>query len=184
MKKVLLIHGFEGGSAENWQPWLESELISAGFVVLNIDLPDSHHPDFDESMSYLRNVSADLGSDDIVIGHSLGGYFALKLCEEKEFGSVILVAPAIGDLLPIKYYKKIWPMSDVEAVESVIAHGLDLSAVKAKKKVAFFGKADPLIPVKSSEILGQDWDIRILNKIGHLTSKKFEELRDAILELA
>lgn len=41
MKKVYIIHGWEGYPEENWLPWLKLELESGGFEVNVPQMPEA-----------------------------------------------------------------------------------------------------------------------------------------------
>ena len=81
--RALIIHGFDGDPSEGWKPWLTSSLEMAGFEVRSPKLPNTKHPNFEETMAFLKKETADFTKDDTVIGHSLGAHFALKLAEKK-----------------------------------------------------------------------------------------------------
>ena len=44
MKRVFIIHGWEGFPEEGWFPWLKNELEAKGFEVHVPNMPDSEHP--------------------------------------------------------------------------------------------------------------------------------------------
>lgn len=166
MKKALILHGFEASSQSNWFPWLAGELSERGWKVLVPDLPNSASPNFDETMEFLRLHTADFEEEDIVIGHSLGAFWALKLAEEKKFGGLYLVAPAVGEL-PYNKYRASWPGSDVDALEEVTCHGVNFHEIGTKKKVVWLSEDDPLIPIESAMLFGKDWKVIRQKGYGH-----------------
>jgi predicted alpha/beta hydrolase family esterase len=44
MKKVYIIHGWEGSPTNNWFPWLKGELESKGFEVIVPSMPEPESP--------------------------------------------------------------------------------------------------------------------------------------------
>lgn len=174
-KRAIIIHGFEGNGENHWNPWLKKELEKKGWEVKNPTLPNPSHPDFEESMEFLRKETADFGGNDMVVGHSLGGYFALKLAEEKEFGKIVLVAPAIGELT--KEEEAGWRKEgkkegwDVEALLKAKSQKVDLKKVKAKTKVAVFSDNDVELAAAAPHFLDEDWEVKMLNEKGHFCAK-------------
>ncbi len=67
--RVLILHGYEGNSAEHWQSWLARKLRRAGQDVAYPDLPDPLHPDLDAWLAVLEAERR--GPSDIVVCHSL-----------------------------------------------------------------------------------------------------------------
>jgi predicted esterase YcpF (UPF0227 family) len=59
-------------------------------------LPNANNPDFEESFNFLSTKVENLRKNDFVVGHSLGGYFTLKLLEKYDFNA-ILVAPVTNE---------------------------------------------------------------------------------------
>ena len=181
MKKILLIHGFEGSSEGNFLPWLEEELTKAGFQVINETLPNPDRPNFEESMEFLREKVKDFSHEDSIVGHSLGGYWALKLAEEKEFGGLYLVAPAIGNL-PYDWYRQESSDSDIDSLEGVVGRGFRGDAVKAGHKVAFFSLDDPHVPFSDiAPLLDETWEIEKHDGYGHFLDSAYGFILERIL---
>ncbi|HMR01659.1 MAG TPA: YqiA/YcfP family alpha/beta fold hydrolase, partial [Candidatus Gracilibacteria bacterium] len=108
MKKVLFIHGFEASANSVWFPWLEQQLQQFGYVVVNQTWPNPKHPNFEDSMAFLEDLTRDFLPHDSIVGHSLGGFFALKLAEKRELDRLFVVAPAVGGL-PYGPCRQLWP---------------------------------------------------------------------------
>ncbi|MFA5352511.1 MAG: leucine--tRNA ligase, partial [Candidatus Gracilibacteria bacterium] len=179
--KVLMIHCFECGSDTAWQPYLREKLLEKGFDVRTPTLPNSAHPDFAESMAFLEKEAADFGEEDIVIGHSLGGYFALKLSEKKKFGKLILVAPAYSRIKKEMGVRAAKEGSDIAALLKVFANDFDLDKVKANQKIAYFGGNDNWIPLENSEEIKRDFEIKVFEDFGHFQMKELPQLLDVII---
>jgi predicted alpha/beta hydrolase family esterase len=181
MKKTLILHGFEGSEKSNWFVWLAEELTMRGYEVRNVTYPNSAHPDLAEILPFLREKVADFTDKDIIIGHSLGGYLALKLAEEKKFGELYIVAPALGDL-PYQTLRDKWEGSDVDALERTVEAGFDLSKVHASKKTALFSADDPWVPMEQTiEKLDDSWEIIRTDGCGHFRYKEYRVILDMVL---
>jgi leucyl-tRNA synthetase len=92
---IVLIHGFNSDSKQNWQPWLKGELERMGHKVFGLDLPNPSRPLIDEQVDYiLKNTKIDKNT--ILVGHSLGGAVILRLLERtksKIYKVVIVDSP-------------------------------------------------------------------------------------------
>lgn len=185
--RVLLIHGFEGSRNSNWLPWLEEQLLQSGYEVVNRTWPNSYEPDFDEVMSFLKELAQDFGETDILVGHSLGALFALKLLEwlsgqGKSLAGVFLVAPAVGGL-DFEHLQSLWPESDVSALRSIVGKGVQWDRLDAFHKQVFFSTNDPFIGLHAKDIFPSDWEKTVLAKRGHFMEREFMELLEVILAL-
>lgn len=176
MKKVLLIHGFEASRKSNWLPWLEKQLDQFGYETINETFPHPEHPDFDEIMAFYRDLTRDFTDEDSMVGHSLGGFIALKLAEELELDRLYVVAPAVGEQLDFDGYRKMWPGADVDALQQVIERGVDFGKIRARRKVAVFSDNDPYIPVSVASNFDRSWKTFIVPGYGHFQKLKYPEL--------
>lgn len=98
---VLVMHG-KHGTPERGVAGLDDKLRSAGFLVLNLEMPWSKKRDFDKSYSEaLSEMEEDvsrlkaMGADRIVLaGHSLGANAALAFASQKKGADMlVLLAP-------------------------------------------------------------------------------------------
>ena len=175
-RKVLIIHGFSGKVDGGWKPWIKSELEHLGYEVRIPQLPQAAHPNFEKTMAALRKEVADFTEEDIIVGHSLGGHFALKLAEEVAVRQLVLVAPCVG-ALPYSAWKKESPKDDVAAVQKAIEENLpNFSKNKAKHIVALFSEDDTGIPLTCAESLPASVEVVVLQKCGHFLGKKYLEI--------
>lgn len=82
MKNAIILHGAGNNSHGNWFPWLKSALEKRGYMVWTPDLPN---PDVPIRETWLATIFANkewkFNSESIVIGHSAGATFILRLLE-------------------------------------------------------------------------------------------------------
>ncbi|MEK7218222.1 MAG: alpha/beta fold hydrolase [Patescibacteria group bacterium] len=99
MSTVFIFHGYGGYPEKNWFPWLKIQLEQDGHSVCVPAMPDPEHPDLkrwfaDFPVSHLADPEC------MIIGHSLGATFALRLLERLDhpIAATFLVAPVPGPL--------------------------------------------------------------------------------------
>jgi uncharacterized protein len=102
MKKVILIHGWEGSPNEGWKPWLKKELEQKGITVLNPNMPDPNYPKQKEWIKHLSSIIGTPDSETFLVGHSLGAITILRylevLEENQKIGGAIFIAGFTDDL--------------------------------------------------------------------------------------
>ncbi|MBI4895150.1 MAG: serine hydrolase family protein [Candidatus Aenigmarchaeota archaeon] len=102
MKRVFLIHGWEGYPEEGWRPWLKKELEKRKFHVVVPSMPDPKNPTIDKWLTHLINVVGNPDEDSYFVGHSLGCITILRYLESlkqnENVGGVILVAGFTSNL--------------------------------------------------------------------------------------
>jgi len=81
MKNAIIFHGGGNDSKGNWFPWLKRELEERGYKVWTPDLPDSEHPHQKRWLRTVLNKKWDYTEDTVLIGHSAGATFILRLLE-------------------------------------------------------------------------------------------------------
>ncbi len=108
MRKVYLIHGWDGYPEEGWRPWLRDELILEGFETIVPAMPDTKTPTLEKWLPFLQDLVKKPDSDTYFVGHSLGCITILRYIEslnqEQRIGGVVLVAGFSTDL-DYKTYK-------------------------------------------------------------------------------
>lgn len=102
MKKIYLVHCWDGTSKDGWYPWLVEILSSKDIEVNLLDMPNTHTPIMKDWINYLDKNIDSLDSNTYFIGHSIGCQTILRYLEKKEItkiGGILLVTPWL-DLLP------------------------------------------------------------------------------------
>ena len=94
MKRVILVHRWSGGGADDWRPWLKSELEKLGFEVFSPTMPNVEEPVIEEWVNYLRGIVGEADSETYFIGHSIGCQTILRYLEtlDKSVGGAVFVA--------------------------------------------------------------------------------------------
>lgn len=100
MKNIFIIHGTEGHPKENWFPWLKQELEEKGYNVLVPQFPSPPivPAKIAEWFDVLKDYEQYINEDTIIIGHSLGGIFTLRMLEKLDHTvkAAIFVGTPIG----------------------------------------------------------------------------------------
>jgi len=182
--RVIVLHGAHGGPDTNWFPWLHSALNEEGIDVLRPQFPTPEGQSLRAWLdAYDRAVEPLSLAPTILVGHSLGAAFALRLVERsiEPFDGLFLASPFIGAL----------GLPDYDTINhSFFAESFDWAGIRDRKGKAgrcWAGDNDPYVPLaRSQEVaLRLEMPIEIVPGGGHLNRETglnaFPRLLEAIL---
>ncbi len=96
MKKVYIVHGWDGGPDEPLFVWLDKELSARGYAVERLAMPEPKKPVIEPWLQKLRD-SVRLDTDTIFLAHSVGCQAVMRfletLPEETRIAGMVLLAP-------------------------------------------------------------------------------------------
>ena len=182
--RAIILHGAHGGPDTNWFPWLHAELNAQGIDVLRPRFPT---PQGQSLSAWLR--AFDLAVEPlppartVLIGHSLGAVFALRLLERA-------TVPVDGLFLAAGFFGALG-LPDYDVInQSFFAAPLDWTALRERTPTAcrcWAGNDDPYVPLSRSQEIAERLNVplEIVPGGGHLNGETgfvtFPPLRDAIL---
>lgn len=164
MKKVFIIHGFQGSPNGGWRPWLMAELENRDIYACALSMPDPENPICTEWVEEIsRHVEKNKNDEIYLVGHSLGVPAILRYLE---FSSEI---PNVrGAVLVSGPCKK----SKNKKIENFLDKEFDYESIKSKiqKFVIIHGDNDPNVPLNNAEILSQKLgaELIVIPNGGHL----------------
>jgi len=167
MKNAIIIHGTEGYPEENWFPYLKKELEQRGYRVSVPQFPSP--PVVPAKISEWFDVLKDykIDKDTLLIGHSLGGVFTLRILEKLDHPvkGAFFVGTPVG-VKPITYYDR-----------DVAFCGFDFNWNKIKKNaerfVVFQSDNDPYVGLANGEKLANELGVELnfVPNAGHFNAK-------------
>jgi len=94
MKRVIIVHRWEGSSTDDWRLWLKNELEKLGYEVSAPDMPDTDVPIIEKWVNKLAEVVGTPDSNTYLVGHSIGCQTILRYLEniDTPVGGAIFVA--------------------------------------------------------------------------------------------
>ena len=100
MKTALIIHGAYGSPNENWFPWLKKSLEQHGYTVFVPQFPTPENQNLAAWLNTVQPHLDQLNQDSLIIGHSIGATFVLRVLEQlsQPVAVAALVAGFISDL--------------------------------------------------------------------------------------
>ena len=185
MNNVFIFHGTEGYPEENWFPWLKQELEPKGCSVFVPQFPSPPivPAKISEWFDVLKNYEQNIDENTILIGHSLGGIFTLRILEKLEhpIKAAIFVGTPIG-VQPIKNYDRDNGFS---------GFSFDWESIKEKAAdfVVFQSDNDPYVGLENGRELSKNLGVELsfVPNAGHFNKRagylKFDKLRDKVLEI-
>lgn len=168
VKRVIIVHGWEGHSNEGWFPWLKNKLNKKGFKVSVPQLPNPENPKIHEWVSALSKIAGTPDINTYFIGHSMGCQTIARYLEKLSVNEKIGGAVFVGG-----YFKSLTGLveDEPEIWEKWKSSSVDLDKVKIHlpKSVAFFSDNDPYVPLENIDDfknkLGSE--VIILKNMGH-----------------
>lgn len=188
MKRVFIIHGWDGYPEEGWFPWLKQELEDRGFGVQVPAMPHPEEPIIEEWVPYLSNLVSEPNEETYFVGHSVGNQMILRYLEGlppgKKVGGAVFVA-GFFELMGLDEEEQKIAKPWLEAP-------IDCGKVKQhiNKFVAIFSDSDPFVPLSNIKLMKQRLGAKTIVEQGkgHFSGddgvKELPSVLQAILEIA
>ena len=148
MKRVFVVHGWDGFPGEGWFPWLKAELEKRGFAVQVPQMPEASKPRIFNWVPKLAEVVGKPDTQTYFVGHSMGCQTIARYLESlpkgTQVGGVVYVAG---------FFKRLTGLEGDAEVQETDKHWLtaplDFAKVKSvsPKSVAIFSEDDPWVPL-------------------------------------
>jgi len=185
MKRVFIIHGWEGHPDEAWFPWLKTQLEKRGFEVYVPSMPNTEEPKIEEWVPHLKEMVKDPDENTFFVGHSIGCQTILRYLQDinSKVGGVVFVAGWVN-LKP--------EALEEEGAEEIASPWLnnqikwDDIRQKCSNFVALFSDDDPFVFLSDAEIFKDKLGAKIitLNNKGHIGGEaNITELPEVLEEL-
>ena len=165
VKRVFIIHGWEGYPEEGWFPWLKKELENRNFQVFVPAMPEAESPRIESWIPYLARLVGKPDKNTYFIGHSIGCQTILRYLQtiKTSVGGAIFVAGWVSLTLIATRTKE----------EQAIAKPwleAPIDFVKVKKTsshfTAFFSDDDPYVPLENIKTYQERLDAKIIIEKG------------------
>lgn len=168
MRNILIFHGTGGSPEGNWFPWLKEELESRGHRVFIPKFPDPRKDNhLEDWLKVLEAYKEYINESTILIGHSLGGLFLLRVLErlEKKVAAAFFISPPAG-VKPIKYFVSDEKFSGFEFDWEKIRKG-------AKYFKVYHSDNDPYISLANGQKVADELEVSLafIPNAGHLNAE-------------
>lgn len=185
MSNIFIFHGTEGFPEENWFPWLKQKLEEKGHKVFVPQFPSPPvvSAKITEWFDVLKDYEQYINKDTIIIGHSLGGVFALRLLEKNNHK--IKAACFVGTPIGIK------PILNYNRDSNFSGFDFDWDNIKNKSDnfIVFQSDDDPYVSLGNGKELANKLGVELsfIPNAGHFNKRagytKFNELLDKLNKL-
>ena len=170
MKKVVIVHCWEGYANYCWYPNTKKELEDKGYEVIVLEMPETNSPKLNGWLPKLQEVVGEPNEDLYLIGHSLGCITILRylesLKENEKIGGAIFVAGFTDNL-------------GYEEIKSFFEVPIDFEKIKTHcpKFVAIHSDNDPNVPLKHGDIFKEKLGAKLIikHKMGHFSGEVDKE---------
>lgn len=169
MNNIFIFHGTEGYPEENWFPWLKGELEKKGHKVFVPQFPSPPvvPAKISEWFDVLENYKKYINNDAILIGHSLGGKFLLRILErlERPIKAAFFVGTPIG----------VPPIANNERDNAFTGNDFDWEIIKKKAQhfIVFQSDNDPYVSLDNGKELAKNLSVELsfIPNAGHFNTK-------------
>lgn len=169
MKRVFVVHGWEGSPNEGWFPWLKKELESRGYKVFVPAMPHPENPTIDDWVGMLKDLAEEPDENTYFVGHSIGCQTILRYLETlpngKKIGRVVFVAPWMT------LSQEVWDEGEETKTTGKpwVETPIDFEKIKtmAKSFTCIFSSNDPFVPYEGNKkIFEEKLNAKIIIEVG------------------
>ncbi len=180
MKRVFIIHCWEGYPEYCWYPSVKKELEEKGYSVQIPEMPETNFPKLEKWLPTLQEAMGKSNEDTYLVGHSVGCVTILRYLESLEvgekIGGAVFVAGFTDDL-------------GFEELKNFFETPIDFEKAKSHcpKFIAIHADNDPFVALKYGDIFKEKLDAEVIVKhnMGHFSGpvddeKSCTELPDVV----
>lgn len=183
MRRIILVHGWDGYPEEGWFPKFRKEMEEQGFIVAIPAMEPADAPSRDRWVPQLANAVGTPDEDTYLVGHSAGCVTILRYLEGlpdgTKVGGVLLVAGFTDHL-------------GFEELKNYFTTPIDWTNVRSKADgfVAIHSDNDKFVPLSHADVFKAQLgaQVIVLKARGHFAGSdgttELPEARDAVLTLA
>jgi hypothetical protein len=159
MKKVFMIHGFNGSPNGGWRPWLMGELAKNDVWACSLAMPTPDVPVKEEWIKTISLAVQNSSEEIFLVGHSLGVPTILRYLEglpsDSKIGGVVLVS---GPVFPIK-------RDGYDNVNSFLIKSFDFEKIKnvCNNFTVIHGDNDPMVDFSEGQYLSQKLSCELIS---------------------
>lgn len=170
MKRIFIVHGWDGGSDKDWMPWVTAELKKLGHEVHCLDFPRTENPTIGDWVPFLSNAVGVPDKNTYFIGHSIGCQTIMRYLEtiDVKIGGVFFVAGwfDLENLEDAEAEEVARPWLEIPIDTGRVKHNTEFS-------ITILGDNDQWVPYKTTkkkfeDLLGSE--IITVPNGGHITS--------------
>jgi predicted alpha/beta hydrolase family esterase len=166
MKKVFMVHGFNGEPNGGWRPWLMGELAKKDIYACALPMPASEKPEKEEWIKTIKKAVGVPNEEIFLVGHSLGVPAVLRYLEtldkNQKIGGAVLVS---GPTFEIK-------KDGYEKVNKFLNKPFNFEQIKnaCKNFAIIHGDNDKSVPFSDAEYLSKNLSCNLISipNGGHL----------------
>lgn len=146
MKRVIIVHCWDGTPEYCWYSWLKRELEAKGVEVIVPAMPETSSPMMNLWVPALADVVGKPDEETILVGHSIGCATIMRyletLGEHEKIGGAVFVAGFTTDL-------------GFEEIHNFFETPLDFQEIRSHlpRLTAIYSDDDPFVDVKYAKIL-------------------------------
>ena len=182
--KIAIIHGTKGTPEGNWFPWLATKLKNFGHEVIVPRFPTPENQSLSVWQDVFSKSFGQLSKDTILIGHSLGATFALRLLEMStcQITATYLVAGLNAHIGIPEYDDLNYSFLDAPLQWDKIKHS-------SQTFQCIIGSNDPYVPIEQPIAISRQLHCTpiIIKDGGHLNSEsgytEFPQLMSELVKI-
>ena len=148
IRRIFLIHGWEGRPDNHWFPWLSRALGEYGFSVFVPAMPNTANPKISEWIEHLQHVVVKPDEDTYFVGHSIGCQAILRFLEKLPASQKVGGAVFVGGWFTLMNLET---QEEKDIAKPWLGTLIDFEKVKrhTKKFIAIFSDDDKSVPLEN-----------------------------------
>lgn len=165
---ILILHGTGGAPDGNWFPWLARELRLSGHSVLIPQLPTPAGQTLENWTATFQQSVGDLTANMVLVGHSMGVGFALRLLER--------ASCSVRGCLFVSGWEGLLNSEEFDPlIKSFYRGPFDYAHIQRSMGECrlYHGDNDPYVPLSLGESLAENLNapLTVVHDGGHLNSE-------------
>lgn len=169
MKKVYIVHGWDGTPEEPLFVWLDQELSKMDYLVFRLEMPNPETPIIEKWLEKLEE-NIFLNEETILVGHSIGCQAVIRFLEKKneKISGLLLIAPWMElDLKTIEEEGE----EVVNIAKPWMETPINFESVRnnSSKIISIFSDNDPYVKISQKDLFEKELNSEIIieNNMGH-----------------